>query len=85
MVYEMRNPYFPQNIFVFQKIERPVSPVFDKTVFLEMNSYNRIEVIGIDIEERMSMPLDKIIERSNPASESRKDIFRRLFREDFND
>lgn len=85
MVYEMRNPYFPQNIFVFQKIERPDSPVFGKTVFLEMNSSNRIEVIGIDIEERMSMPLDKIIERSNPASESRKDIFRRLFREDFND
>lgn len=85
MVYETRNPYFPQNIFVFQKTERTDSPVFGETVFLEMNSSNRIEVIGIDIVERMSMPMDKIIERSNPASESRKDIFRRLFREDFND
>lgn len=66
MVYEIDNPCFLADTFVFEKMEGDF--LNGKTIYVKVNCRNRIEEIGIGIEERMSAPLDKIISKATKAS-----------------
>lgn len=66
MVYEIDNPCFLADTFVFEEIKEGY--LNGKTIYVKVNCENRIEEIGIGIEERLHTPLEKVIEKSEKAS-----------------
>lgn len=77
MTYEIMNPYFLADTFVFKVVKDKDSCLYGKTVYVKVNTDNKIEEIGIDIEKRMhNIPLDKLIEKSNEATKEHKQALR---------
>ena len=66
MVYEIDNPCFLADTFVFEEIKEGF--LNGKTIYVKVNCENRIEEIGIGIEDRLHNSLEKIIKESDKAS-----------------
>ena len=70
-IYEMDNPCFLADTFVFTKIIDRDYRLYGETIFVKVNSSNKIEEIGKCIEERIfgDIEYDELIKKSKLASE----------------
>lgn len=68
-IYEIHNPLFLSDIFVFAEVEG-IGPCY-----IKVNCYNRIEEIGFDIQRRMSRPIEDIMQYAKKAAKIRRHIF----------
>lgn len=73
-IYAMRNPSFLSDTFVFKNIKDVwgCGPV-NKWFYIKLNSSNKIEEIGVNIENRIMQPLK--IELLKEADATQKRIF----------
>lgn len=69
-IYEMRNPCFLADVFVFTKIEDEDYSLDGKTIFVKVNSENKIEEIGKCIEGRVHLSWQVLSEKSDIASKA---------------
>ena len=69
-IYEIDNPCFLADTFVFSKIIDRDYRLYGETIFVKVNSSNKIEEIGRCIEERIfsNIEYEELIKRSRLAS-----------------
>ena len=65
-IYEIHNPLFLSDIFVFGEIESI------GMCYIKVNHHNKIEEIGIDIQERMNKTIEDILKSSKITSVNSK-------------
>lgn len=68
-IYEIHNPLFLSDIFVFGEIEGI------GMCYIKVNYHNKIEEIGIDIQARMNKTIEDILKSSKKAAKIRRHIF----------
>lgn len=68
-IYEINNPFFLSDIFVFGEIE-DIGPCYVK-----LNCRNQIEEIGVDIQKRMRRSIEDIMNRAKQTTKLRRHIF----------
>lgn len=68
-IYEIHNPLFLNDIFVFGEIEGI------GMCYIKVNYHNKIEEIGIDIQARMNKTIDDILKFSKKVAKIRRHIF----------
>ena len=73
-IYEKANPCWYADTFIFKKDEK-----LGTTVWVKVNSKNKIEEIGIDIEHRTPCrDLQDLISKSEPATQLHRNIINRI-------
>ena len=82
-VYEIDNPCFLADTFIFRKVKDKESRLCNKTIFVKVNSDNKIEEIGLCIEGRLTESFDKLVSKSKIASKKHKHVFRTIDHEFF--
>ena len=67
-IYEIENPYFYSDVFVFQKkhFKHFIDGDIDTVCFLKINRHNRIEEIGFDFASRFCLEKGKIYKKATP-------------------
>ena len=70
-IYEMDNPCFLADTFIFTKIIDRDYRLYGETIFVKVNSSNKIEEIGRCIEERLigDIEYEELIKKAKLASE----------------
>lgn len=68
-IYAMRNPAFLSDTFVFKHITDVWGcGTVDEWFYIKLNSKNKIEEIGINIESRIMQPINKdSLKEANPT------------------
>lgn len=67
-IYEIENPYFLSDTFVFQKkhFKHFINGDIETVCFIKLNSQNKIEEIGFDFSSRFNLEKDKQYKKSTP-------------------
>jgi len=67
-IYEVENPLFHSDIFVFQKkhFNHFIYGDIDTVCFIKLNHMNKIEEIGFDFSSRFNLEKDKTYKQATP-------------------
>ena len=67
-IYEVENPFFPSDIFVFQQkhFKHRIFGNIDTICFIKVNHANKIEEIGFDFSSRFHLEKDKKYKKATP-------------------
>lgn len=67
-IYEVENPCFPSDVFVFQKkhFHHFIDGDIETICFIKLNRENKIEEIGFDFPSRFNLEKDKTYKQATP-------------------